>query len=57
MGGGRVDGWATPSFNSIKLHSHIQPSPGWPSLHQHPRPLVRLGFGKSTSECRPFKPG
>jgi len=36
-------------FNTAKLYSHTQPTPGWPSLHQGPTPLVRLasGLGKS----------
>ena len=29
-------------YNTTELYSHTQPSPGWPGLHQEPRPLTRL---------------
>ena len=28
--------------NTTELYNHTQPSPGWPGLHQDPRPLVQL---------------
>jgi len=33
-------------FNTMKLYSNTQPTPGWLSLHEGPRPLVRLGEKK-----------